>query len=216
MDNVEKAREVYDILDTNSSKDIEFLKFNNPFELLISVILSAQTTDNQVNKVTPSLFQLFPTPEALASASLSEVETIIHSTGFYKNKAKNIISAAEVVMRNFANIVPLDMSSLLTIPGVGRKTANVIIGRIAHKGAIIVDTHFLRVVNRLGLVHSKDPYTIELQIKELMSEEKQYRFSMTVNLHGRRVCLSRTPSCSSCLLSHLCDYLMITGVSSTR
>ena len=208
----EKAQEIYRILDVSSDERIEFLEFTSPFELLISVILSAQTTDNQVNKVTPALFSSFPTPIDLASAPVHEVEHIIHSTGFYKNKAKNICMASSVLVKNFNSSVPLDMDSLLTIPGVGRKTASVILGRIANKGAIIVDTHFLRVVNRLGLVATKDPYAIEMQIKKIMSEDKQYRFSMTVNLHGRRVCFSRTPSCSSCLLAHLCDYLMVTSV----
>ncbi len=208
----EKAEEIYTILDTHSMEEIEFLEFNTPFHLLISVILSAQTTDNQVNKVTPQLFEIFPTPRELSKAPSGEVERIIHSTGFYKNKAKNIIKAADVLVKDFDNKVPLTMEKLLTIPGVGRKTANVILGRIAQVGAIIVDTHFLRVVNRVGLVKTKDPYAIEMQIKKLLPEEKQYRFSMTVNLHGRRVCFARKPSCSTCHLSHVCDHLMITSV----
>ncbi len=212
MSLIQKAEKIYQILDTSSSKEIEFLEFNTPFELLISVILSAQTTDNQVNKVTPELFHSFSTPIELSLAPVDEVERIVHSTGFYKNKAKNIIGASGVLVKDFNSTVPLDMTSLLTIPGVGRKTANVLLGRIANKGAIIVDTHFLRVVNRLGLVSTKDPNAIEMQIKNVMSEEKQYRFSMTVNLHGRRVCFARTPSCSSCSLSQLCDYLVITSV----
>lgn len=208
----EKAEEIYRILDTSSVKNIEFLEFTSPFTLLISVILSAQTTDNQVNKVTPLLFTSYPTPLELSLAPLSEVERIIHSTGFYKNKAKNIIAASGVLVKDFDSNVPLTMDELLTIPGVGRKTANVVLGRIANIGAIIVDTHFLRVVNRVGLVKTKDPYEIEKQIKKLLPEDKQYRFSMIVNLHGRRVCFARTPSCQNCQLAHVCDYLMITSV----
>jgi endonuclease-3 len=123
-------------------------------------------------------------------------------------KAKHIIAAADVLVKDFSSIVPLTIEELITIPGVGRKSANVIVGRVAHKGAIIVDTHFLRVVNRLGLVETKDPYKIEMSIKKLIDEKRQYRFSMIVNLHGRRVCFARTPSCSDCLLSNVCNYTL--------
>ncbi|NCB01545.1 MAG: endonuclease III [Spirochaetia bacterium] len=209
----EKGEKIFHLLDTHSSDKIEFLEFRSPFELLISVILSAQTTDISVNRVTPLLFETYPTALDLSLGNLELVEKIIHSTGFYKNKARNIIGASKSLVENFNSIVPFDMDSLLTIPGIGRKSANVIIGRFSHPGAIIVDTHFMRVVHRLGLVSKKDPYTIEMEIKELIEEKKQYRFSMIVNLHGRRVCFSRTPSCKTCILSHLCDYLMVTGIS---
>ena len=208
IDIQEKANIVFRILDENSPKEIEFLQFSNPFELLISVVLSAQTTDNQVNKVTKELFGIYPTPSHLAQAQREDVERIIKSTGFYKMKAKHIIAAADVLVKDFSSIVPLTIEELITIPGVGRKSANVIVGRVAHKGAIIVDTHFLRVVNRLGLVETKDPYKIEMSIKKLIDEKRQYRFSMIVNLHGRRVCFARTPSCSDCLVSHVCNYTL--------
>ena len=203
-----KVNSVFDLLDRNSPEKIDFLRFNNAFELLISVILSAQTTDNQVNKVTETLFETYPTPSSLASAAVEDVEQIIRSTGFFKRKAKHIIAASGALVDRFDSIVPLEMKDLITIPGVGRKSANVIIGRIAHKGAAIVDTHFMRVVNRLGIVDSSNPLVIEMTIKDLLAENKQYRFSMVVNLHGRRVCFARTPSCDTCILSGYCDYLV--------
>jgi len=201
-----KVEKVYTILDHDSPQEIEFLHFNNAFELLISVILSAQTTDNQVNNVTQELFSSYPTPSLLANATIEDVEKIIRSTGFFKRKAKHIIEASATLVERFESSVPLEMDELISIPGVGRKSANVIIGRIAHKGAVIVDTHFMRVVNRLGLVETKDPTLIELKIKEIVEPTKQYRFSMVVNLHGRRVCFARTPSCQTCLLAEYCLY----------
>ena len=211
----EKAQIIFTILDKKSPEKIEFLEYSSPFELLISVILSAQTTDLSVNKVTPILFKKYPTPLSLSAAPIDDVEHIIHSTGFYRNKARNIVEASKVLVEMFNSKVPLDMESLLTIPGIGRKSANVLCGRFNNSGAIIVDTHFMRVVNRIGLVATKDPYRIEMEIKELLEESIQYRFSMIVNLHGRRVCSSRTPSCSTCSISKFCDYLMITGISPT-
>ncbi len=211
----EKAQIIFTILDKKSPEKIEFLEYSSPFELLISVILSAQTTDLSVNKVTPILFKKYPTPLSLSAAPIDDVEHIIHSTGFYRNKARNIVEASKVLVEMFNSKVPLDMESLLTIPGIGRKSANVLCGRFNKSGAIIVDTHFMRVVNRIGLVATKDPYRIEMEIKVLLEESIQYRFSMIVNLHGRRVCSSRTPSCSTCSISKFCDYLMITGINPT-
>ncbi|MBN2861435.1 MAG: endonuclease III [Sphaerochaetaceae bacterium] len=204
METKQRALHVYRILDEIYPKEIEFLVYSSAFQLLISVILSAQTTDNQVNAVTPRLFSSYPTPKDLCAAEVSDIENIIHSIGFFRRKALLIREAACTLVKNYDGEVPLTMKELLTIPGVGRKSASVIIGHIAGEGAIITDTHFMRVVRRLGLTEKKDPLNIEREIASLIDVSLQFRFSMTVNLHGRRVCHARHPSCSECPLQELC------------
>ena len=195
---------IYGILDELYPKEIEFLHYSSAFQLLISVILSAQTTDNQVNAVTPRLFSSYPTPKHLCAAEVSDIENIIHSIGFFRRKALLIREAACTLVNTYGGEVPLTLNELLTIPGVGRKSANVIIGHVAGKGAIITDTHFMRVVRRLGLTEEKEPLKIEREIASLIDVSLQFRFSMTVNLHGRRVCHARHPSCSECPLQEIC------------
>ncbi len=195
---------IYGILDELYPKEIEFLHYSSAFQLLISVILSAQTTDNQVNAVTPLLFASYPAPSDLCTARLSDLEKIIHSIGFFRRKAALIREAACTLENAYGGEVPLTLKELLTIPGVGRKSANVIIGHIAGEGAVITDTHFMRVVRRLGLTDAKEPTKIEREIASLVDVSLQFRFSMTVNLHGRRVCHARHPSCTECPLQELC------------
>ena len=197
----QKAETVYSILDELLPPDIQFLEQRDPFRFMISVILSAQTTDRIVNIVTEPLFERFPTVEALASAPLEEVEEIIFPTGFYRMKAKNITSCAQALV---GKEIPSSMEELIKLPGVGRKTANCVIGDIYGKPAIIVDTHFGRVVRRLGLVDTKDPEKIEKQISRLLDKEKHYRFSMTVNMFGRTVCHAKKPGCEECPLRSIC------------
>ncbi len=200
----EKALTFHTILDTLYPKEIEFLVYDSAFQLLISVILSAQTTDNQVNEVTPELFNSYPTPSDLCKAKVEELERIIHSVGFFRRKAVLIRDAACAVATDHGGEVPLTMKELTAIPGVGRKSANVIIGHIAGRGAIITDTHFMRVVKRLGLTEATEPVKIEREIASLIDESLQFRFSMTVNMHGRKVCHARKPSCSECPLRDIC------------
>ncbi len=180
------------------------LRFSNPFELLVSVILSAQTTDNQVNKATPALFQRYPSPEALAQAKPSHVESLIFSTGFYKDKARNIIATAQKLVDTFGSQVPCKMEALVTLPGVGRKTAGVVRYHIFGEPAIIVDTHFARVSRRLGWTDATDPRKIEQDIARLFSQTVWSELSMTVNFHGRRICKARSPLCRQCVLSKFC------------
>jgi len=200
----ETAIQIYRILDSISPPQIVFLQQADPFRLLISVILSAQTTDRQVNTVTQELFRQYPGPAELASADPMQVERIIRSTGFYRAKTTHIIATAQQLVQRFSGQVPLSMEELTTLSGVGRKTANCIIGQIAGKPAIIVDTHFGRVVRRLGLTQATDPEAIEQEITALLPFETHYRFSMTVNLHGRQICHAKNPACKECALKTLC------------
>lgn len=198
------ADDIFSLLDSSYPDTIEFLRYRSSFELLISVILSAQTTDRQVMEVTPALFSRYPGPEELSEARLDDIMDIIRSTGFYKVKADNIKKTAGMLVQDFNSKVPDTIEKLILLPGVGRKSANVILGAVFGKPAVIVDTHFARVVKRLGLTEQKDPGKIEYEIAQLIAGEKQYRFSMTVNLHGREVCHARKPLCGSCFLSRLC------------
>lgn len=197
----QKAETVYEILDQTLPPHIQFLEQRDPFRFMISVILSAQTTDRIVNIVSGPLFERFPTVEALASAPLEEVEQIIFPTGFYRMKANNITSCAKALV---GKEIPSTMEELVKLPGVGRKTASCVLGDIYGKPAIIVDTHFGRVVQRLGLVDTKDPEKIERQVSVLLDESKHYRFSMTANMFGRTVCHAKKPGCEQCPLRSLC------------
>ena len=205
-----KALAVHHILDLESPLQIAFLEQTAPFRLLISVILSAQTTDRQVNLVASELFSRYPNPAELAKADIEEVKSIIRSTGYYSTKAAHIIGTAQHLEQYFNSQVPLSMEELTTLPGVGRKTASCIIGQIAGQPAIIVDTHFGRVVRRLGLTTSNNAEQVEREIAALLPPETHYRFSMTVNLHGRTTCHARQPKCAQCSLAPYCDSYPIT------
>lgn len=206
MDNKRRICEIAGILDTVAPPQISFLDAKEPFRHLISVILSAQTTDRQVNIVAKDLFAKYPDARALAQAPLEDVRTIIRSTGYYNAKSKNIIACSQELVKRYGGSVPGTMEDLTSLPGVGRKTANCILGGVYGLPAIIVDTHFGRVVQRLGLVTSDDPAKIEKQIVELLPEEKQYRFSMTVNWYGRVRCHAKAPECPTCVLWELCPW----------
>ncbi|RLW69949.1 MAG: endonuclease III [spirochete symbiont of Stewartia floridana] len=182
------------------------LRYINPFELAMSVALSAQTTDAAVNNVTPVLFSRWPTPSALAGAVQEEVEEVIHSLGFFRQKARNLIAAARLLTEEFGGDVPQSMEDLTSLPGIGRKSANVIRGHIWNLPGIIVDTHFGRVCRRLGLTEQNDPYKVEMELSRLIPEDRQHEFSMTVNFHGRRYCMSRKPNCHACFLRSICPY----------
>ena len=200
-----RAERSYEILDRISPPQISFLTQRDPFKLLISVIMSAQTTDRQVNEVASVLFQRYPTPKALAAADIESVKAIIKSTGYFNSKAKNIIGTAQDLVRRFESTVPLSMEELTSLPGVGRKSASVILGQIAGLPAIIVDTHFGRVVRRIGLTQASDPQRIEREVAHLLPPEKHYRYSMIVNLHGRQVCHARKPACETCPIAFFCE-----------
>lgn len=199
-----RLRSILTILEKEYPNYQTLLTFHNAYELLIAVILSAQTTDEQVNRVTPALFAQYPTPDALAHAPQQDVEQCIFTTGFYKNKAKNIIGAAKHVVSRFSGKVPDTMEQLTTLPGVGRKTAGVVLYHIFGKPAIIVDTHFGRLCRRLGLTTHTDPHKVETALQDLLPHKYWSMASMVVNFHGRRVCKSRIPECHRCALYDLC------------
>ncbi len=201
MDKKQRMQEIYAILDDVLPDDIQFLEQRDPFRFLISVILSAQTTDRIVNVVVRQLFAAYPQKQDLANASLQDIEGIIYPTGYYHNKAKHIVACAQALV---GRELPDTMEELTKLPGVGRKTASCVLGDIYGKSAIIVDTHFSRVVNRLGLVDAKDPKKVENAVASLLEEQKHYRFSMAANLFGRTVCHAKKPSCEDCPLSSLC------------
>ena len=206
MDKKSKAVLIADTLDSHYPPEIQFLHFKNSFELLIAVILSAQTTDEQVMRVVPALFDKFPTPEKMAKADIPVLEKLIHATGFFHAKAKNIKATSQKLLELYAGVVPSTIEELIKLPGVGRKTANVVVGTLFDKPAVIVDTHFKRVTYRLGLTRNTEPDKVEADIRKLLPPEKQYRFSMTANLHGRECCHARKPECDACLLKDLCSY----------
>jgi len=201
------AYTVHQLLDELYPGTLGFLTYHSPYELLISVILSAQTTDKQVNQINGILFKTYPKPSDLAGADQLDVEKIIKSTGFFHAKAKNIIGAAKVIHNEFADEIPGSMKLLLRIPGVGRKSANVVLGAVYNKPAIIVDTHFGRVVRRIGLCETKNPDKVEQEVGLLLAPEYQYRFSMTVNKHGRAMCNARKPECQKCTLLPHCQQI---------
>jgi endonuclease III len=180
------------------------LTFNNDYQLLTAVILSAQTTDVQVNKVTPSLFARFPTPETLASANPDEVKEIIKPTGYYNNKSRTIQACASTLVERFAGKVPDRLDDLVTLPGVGRKTANVVLGVIHKVPGWTVDTHVQRLSRRLGLSKNDDPYKIELDLQKLFASEDWTKYSITLIWHGRRLCYARNPDCPNCPIKNLC------------
>ncbi|NLZ77655.1 MAG: endonuclease III [Spirochaetales bacterium] len=196
-----QAYEVYRRLDEISPPEIRFLDERDPFRFLISVILSAQTTDRIVNIVTKDLFARYPDAPSLAAADPKDVEEIVYPTGFYRNKAKNIIAASKALGDE---AVPDTMEELIKLPGVGRKTASCILGDIYDKPAIIVDTHFGRVVQRLGITKEKDPTAIEPDVAGKLEGRYHYRFSMIVNLFGRTTCHAKRPQCETCLLTDIC------------
>lgn len=182
------------------------LDYKKDYELLFSVRLAAQCTDERVNKVTPALFERFPTLEAFAEADVAEVETYIHSCGFFRSKAKDIVNCAQVLLLQHGGRVPDTMEELVKLPGVGRKTANLILGDVYHKPAVVVDTHCIRLSNRMGLVDGlKDPVKIETALRAILPPEKSSDFCHRLVLHGRAVCDARKPQCELCCVRHVCQ-----------
>lgn len=182
------------------------LAHRSPWELLVATILSAQCTDQRVNQVTPALFARFREPRDFAAAPPAELETLIKSTGFYKSKAKHLIGCGRAVAERFGGTVPQDMELLTSIPGVGRKTANVILGNAFGKPAVVVDTHVKRVANRLSLTASEDPEQIEDDLQRQFPQSQWTDVSQRLLLHGRYVCLARKPQCAECCLYDECQW----------
>ncbi len=181
------------------------LDHSNAYELLIATILSAQCTDKRVNQVTPNLFAHFPTPKALSQATQEEVETLVRSTGFYKNKAKNLIACCQKLVDTFDGEIPKTVDELTSLAGVGRKTANVVLGNVfGISVGIVVDTHVTRLARRLGWTSAKEPLQIELDLQKIINAEDWILISHLLIWHGRRVCRARNPSCETCFLFDRC------------
>lgn len=180
------------------------LNFSTPFELLVATILSAQCTDERVNKVTEHLFNKYRTIEDYLKVPDEELEQDIFSTGYYKAKTQKIKATAKMLLDNFGGEVPNTLDELTKLPGVGRKTANVILGHIFNIPAIVVDTHVIRLSNRLGWVNTKNPEKIEQELMKLIPKEKWVIFTHYIINHGRKICTARNPKCSQCVVNHLC------------
>jgi len=183
------------------------LHFENPYQLLVATILSAQCTDRRVNMVTPQLFTRYPTPEDLAQADEKKLQELIRSTGFFRNKAKNLVGAAQGIVAEFEGKVPESMEKMVELPGVARKTANVVLGTgFGITSGIVVDTHVKRLSHRLGMTTHKDPNKIEQDLMGQIPEHHWIGFSHQLIHHGRRICKSRRPNCEACVLANLCPY----------
>lgn len=193
------------LLQSMAAAEVE-LTHSSPWELLVATILSAQCTDQRVNQVTPALFTRYRTPLEMAQAAPSELEGLIRPTGFYKNKAKHLIGCARAVTERFHGEIPATMDALTSIPGVGRKTANVILGAAFGQPAVVVDTHVKRVANRLNLAKSHDPERIEQDLQRVFPKRQWTDVSQRLLLHGRYVCLARRPRCEDCALYDLCRW----------
>lgn len=181
------------------------LNYTTPFELLVATILSAQCTDERVNKVTPDLFKKFGTAKAMSKATVEELEELIRSTGFYKNKAKNLKACAGELVANYNGEVPKDMSALYALPGVGRKTANVVLGNAyGISSGVVVDTHVTRLSNRFGWVRETDAVKIEAALNKMCPQSDWIMLSHYLIAHGRTICVARSPKCASCFLNDAC------------
>lgn len=204
---VEKERiaVILDLLDKEYSTEIKvYLNHETPWQLLIATILSAQCTDDRVNIVTKDLFQKYKTLEDFANADIKELEADIHSTGFYRNKAKNIIQCTRTLISEYGGEVPKDIDELTKLAGVGRKTANVIRGNIYKEPSIVVDTHVKRVSRKLGFTKEEDPEKIEYDLMEILPKDHWIRYNIQIITHGRTICVARSPKCEQCFLNSYC------------
>ena len=199
-----RARLVHERLAEEYPEALCELDHRNPFELLTATILSAQTTDVRVNIVTPVLFAAYPTPEDLAQADPAAVETIIRSTGFYQAKTRNVLAMAHALLERFDGQVPTALDDLVSLPGVGRKTANVVRSVAFNLPGLAVDTHVGRLARRLGLTTEEDPVKIELELNEMVKPLERGAFSLRLILHGRRVCDAKKPRCGACVMADFC------------
>lgn len=181
-----------------------YLNYANSYELLIATMLSAQCTDERVNIVTKDLFKKYTSLEMFADADLKELEKDIHSTGFYHNKAKNIIACAKELIDKYNGEIIPDIDILVTLPGVGRKTANVVLGHVYHKPGIVVDTHVKRITGKLGFTNSEDPVKIEYELMKVLPQEHWLRYNTQIIAHGRTLCTARNPQCGDCFLLKYC------------
>ena len=198
------ANIIIDRLKSHYGTPTTALNYNNEFELLVSVILSAQCTDERVNKITPALFERFGTAEKMAKADIEEIKKLIFSCGFYNNKALSLKSASEELITRFNGVVPSTREELMSLRGVGRKTANVIRGNIYKEPSIVVDTHVKRISQKLGFTNEEDPVKIEYDLMDILPKDHWIRYNIQIITHGRTICVARRPKCEQCFLNGLC------------
>ena len=201
---MEKVQEIIAILKERYPQALCALQYDRDYELMIAVRLSAQCTDARVNKITPALFARFPTLDAFADADITEVEQYVRSCGFYKHKARDIVLACRMLRDEYGRRVPDSMEALLRLPGVGRKTANLLLGDIYGRPAVVCDTHCIRIANRLGLAQGKEPEKVERQLRAILPPEESSDFCHRIVLFGREVCTARAPHCDACPLRAFC------------
>jgi len=206
MDRKNQASLIIEKLKKEYPEAVCSLSYIKDYELLFATRLAAQCTDERVNIVTETLYKVYPTLESFAEADIDELESYVRPTGFYHMKARDIKRAAQVLLEKHNGKVPDTMEELLALPGVGRKTANLILGDIFNKPAVVCDTHCIRISNLLGLASSKDPAKVEQQLRELLPPEESNDFCHRLVLHGRAVCVARRPNCGECVLKDCCDY----------
>ena len=200
----ERAYAAVELLEKQYPEAVCSLSYRDPFQLLIATRLSAQCTDARVNTVTPALFKAFPDAESMAKADIKQVEQLIMTCGLYKTKAKDLIGIGKGLCERFGGNVPDTIDELITLPGVGRKTANLVCGDIFGKSAVVADTHLIRLANRLGLVATTDPFKVEMQLRELLPPEKSNAFCHRAVLFGRDICTARRAHCDICPLNGIC------------
>ena len=206
MTEKERALLAVEALKNKYSDSLCSLNAENPLQLIIATRLSAQCTDARVNLVTPALFEKYKTVEDFASADVADVEEIIHSCGFFRAKAKDIVEMSKKMISDFGGNVPDNIEDLTSLPGVGRKTANLIMGDVYGKPAVVADTHLIRISNLLGLVATKDPFKVEMRLRELLPPEESNDFCHRCVLHGRDTCVSGRPKCDDCVMNSFCRH----------
>ena len=202
----EKVSSIIDILKHRYPEAPCALHYSKDYELMIAVRLSAQCTDARVNLVTPALFEAYPTLEAMANADISHVEELVHSCGFYKHKARDIVLGCQMLLSDYGGKVPDNMDALLRIPGVGRKTANLLLGDLyGAPGSVVCDTHCMRICERLGLSKGREPEKVEKQLRAVLPPEESSDFCHRIVLFGREICTARSPKCAQCPLAIYCE-----------
>lgn len=201
----EKINLIIDLMEKEYPDAVCSLVADDPFHLLVATRLSAQCTDARVNLITPALFKALPTPKDFANASVEQVEELIKSCGLYHSKARDLVALGKVLAEKYDSKVPDTMEELTSLPGIGRKTANLILGDVYGKPAIVTDTHFIRLCNRMGFVKTKDPRKVEDAMRKILPPDKSNDFCHRSVLHGRAVCSARTPKCENCCIKDICD-----------
>lgn len=209
MTKKERAAKAVELLKKEYPDAICSLDYSDPFQLLCATRLSAQCTDARVNMVTPALFSEFPTASAMANAPIERVEKLIASCGLYKTKAKDLVGIGKGIVERFDGRVPDTLKELTSLPGVGRKTANLVVGDVYGKPAVVTDTHFIRIVNRIGLTDKTEPFKVEKELREILDPTESNNFCHRTVLHGRAVCTARRAFCEKCVLSDICKKVKV-------